>query len=90
MDTTTVMAVATGQLEDDRRWANEARQARPTPTRASLQTRERWTGRLGAVAGVLAACALMASIPAMAGAPALNDVQPRPLPAPAPMVDFGA
>ena len=90
MDATTVMAVATGRLDDDRRWANEARKPRPTPTPAGLQTRERWTGRLGALATVVAACALFASIPSMAGAPAATDVQPRPMPAPAPLLDFGA
>jgi hypothetical protein len=46
---------------------------------------QRWTGRLGAFATLLAAAALFASMPAMAGAPATTDGQPRPMPAPAPL-----
>ena len=45
----------------------------------------RWTGRLGAVATLLAAAALFASLPAMAGAPVTTHGQPRPLPAPPPV-----
>lgn len=47
--------------------------------------RERWTGRMGAVATVLAGCLLLASLPAMAGAGAPTKVEPRPMAAPAPL-----
>jgi hypothetical protein len=85
MNATTSMAVARSRIADDPQWANEGRQERHRATRASLQPRERWTGRLGAVATLLAACALLASIQTMAGAPVATDGQPRPMPAPAPM-----
>jgi hypothetical protein len=54
----------------------------------SMETR--WTGRISAVATLLAAGLLLASLPAIAGAPAAIDGQPRPMPAPAPvaMADF--
>ena len=85
VNATTSMAVASARIADDRRWANEVRQERHREPRASLQPRGRWTGRLGAAATVLAACALFASIPTMAGAPVATDGQPRPMPAPAPL-----
>lgn len=85
MNATRSMAVARARIADDRQWANEARQQRHPATHVGLELRGRWTGRLGAFATVLAACALFASIPTMAGVPAPTDVQPRPMPAPAPL-----
>ena len=90
MDATTSITVAKAQLDDDRRWASEAGRPRRPATHNRPLRRGRWTGRLGALATVVAACALFASVPAMAGAPAATDGQPRPMPAPAPvaMADF--
>jgi hypothetical protein len=88
MNGTTSTAVARTRIADDRGRANETRRRHPA-THAGLPS-GRWTGGLGGLATVLAACALFASIPTMAGVPAATDGLPRPMPAPAPaaVTDF--